>query len=340
MTISVAIAGASGYAGGELLRLLHQHPEFDIAVVTASANAGQLLSTVHPQLAALGEMAFEATDATRLAAADLVFLALPHGASASIVAELPEHVRVVDLGADFRLGSAEQWTKYYPGSAHAGCWTYGLPELVSRDDLSRAKRIANPGCYATAIALGLAPILAHLDATDLTVVAASGTSGAGRKPAESLLASEVMGSMSAYKVGGMHQHTPEIEQTLGSFTEQEVRLSFTPLLAPMSRGILATLTARATDKAARDVRELLMSFYVDEPFVRVLPEGQQPTTASVFGSNGVALQGVYDEHTDRVVITVALDNLVKGAAGQAVQNANIMCGFAETTGLSAIGVAP
>lgn len=340
MTISVAIAGASGYAGGELLRLLHQHPEFDIAVVTASANAGQLVSTVHPQLAALGEMAFEATDPRLLATADLLFLALPHGASAAIVAELPEHVRVVDLGADFRLGSAEQWTKYYPGSAHAGSWTYGLPELVSRDELSRAKRIANPGCYATAIALGFAPILELLDATDLTVVAASGTSGAGRKPAEALLASEVMGSMSAYKVGGTHQHTPEIEQTLGNFTEQEVRLSFTPLLAPMSRGILATLTARATDKTARDVHELLMSFYVDEPFVRVLPEGQQPTTASVFSSNGVALQGVYDEHTDRVVITVALDNLVKGAAGQAVQNANIMCGFAETTGLSAIGVAP
>ncbi len=340
MTISVAVAGASGYAGGELLRLLHNHPDFDVCAVTAAANAGQPLAVVHPQLAALGDVVIEATTAEVLSAADLVFLALPHGASAAIIADLPERTCVVDLGADFRLRSAEQWTHYYPGYVHAGCWTYGLPELVSRDDLSAAKRIANPGCYATAIALGFAPVLAHLDATDLTVVAASGTSGAGRKPVESLLASEVLGSMSAYKVGGVHQHTPEIEQTLSNFTDQEVRLSFTPLLAPMARGILATLTARATHADARNVRELLESYYSTEPFVRVLPEGQQPTTASVLGSNAAAMQAVHDPRTDRVVITVAIDNLVKGAAGQALQNANIMCGFEETMGLSAIGVAP
>ena len=340
MTIAVAVAGASGYAGGELLRMLSAHPEFDVCAVTAAANAGQPLAGVHPQLAPLGDITIEPTTAEVLSRADLVFLALPHGASAAVVRELPESQRIVDLGADFRLRSAAHWDEYYPGFEHAGTWTYGLPELVSRDELAAATRIANPGCYATAIALGFAPVLPHVDASDLTVVAASGTSGAGRKPTESLLASEVMGSMSAYKVGGVHQHTPEIEQTLAAFTNQGVRLSFTPLLAPMPRGILATLTARATDSAAKQVRELLASFYGGERFVRVLPAGQQPTTASVAGSNAAVLQGTYDAHTDRIVVTVAIDNLIKGAAGQALQNANIMFGFDEAAGLSAIGVAP
>lgn len=340
MTISVAVAGASGYAGGELLRMLATHPQFEVCAVTAAANAGQPLAAAHPQLAPLGDITIEATTPEVLSRADLVFLALPHGASAAVVSQLAEDARVVDLGADFRLRSAEHWDRYYPGYAHAGSWTYGLPELVSRDELAEATRIANPGCYATAIALGFAPVLAHVDAGDLTVVAASGTSGAGRKPTESLLASEVMGSMSAYKVGGIHQHTPEIEQTLSAFTNHNVRLSFTPLLAPMSRGILATLTARATDPAARNVQALLASFYEGEPFVRVLPSGQQPTTASVFGGNAAVIQGTYDEHTDRVVITVAIDNLVKGAAGQALQNANIMFGIEETAGIPVIGVTP
>ena len=340
MTISVAVAGASGYAGGELLRLLAGHPGFRIRTLTAQGNAGQPLTAVHPQLASLGEFELQPTEASALAAADVVFLALPHGASAAIAAELPAHVKVIDLGADFRLRSADAWTTYYPGHAHAGFWTYGLPELVDRNEIATATRVANPGCYATAIAMGFAPILPHVNATDLTVVAASGTSGAGRKPTESLLASEVMGSMSAYKVGGVHQHTPEIEQTLGGFTNQPVRLSFTPLLAPMSRGILATLTAKAHDAAAENVHELLASFYDGESFVRVLPVGQQPTTAATYGANTVLMQGMYDAHTERVIITVAIDNLVKGAAGQALQNANLMCGFDETEGLPLIGVAP
>ena len=340
MTISVAVAGASGYAGGELLRLLATHPRFRVRTVTAQGNAGQQLASVHPQLAALGDFTLQSTEPALLADADVVFLALPHGASAAIAKELPAHVKVVDLGADFRLRSADAWTTYYPGHVHAGAWTYGLPELVDRRAIETSSRVANPGCYATAIALGFAPILQHVNAEDLTVVAASGTSGAGRKPTESLLASEVMGSMSAYKVGGVHQHTPEIEQTLSAFTNQQVRLSFTPLLAPMPRGILATLTAKATDAAATQVHELLESFYEGEPFVRVMPQGQQPATAATSGSNAVLLQGMYDKHTDRVVITVAIDNLVKGAAGQALQNANLMCGLDETAGLSTIGVAP
>jgi len=338
--INVAVAGASGYAGGELIRLLSGHPTFRLVAATAQGNAGQSLASVHPQLAALGDITLQETNAATLGGADLVFLALPHGASAAIAETLPANVKIVDLGADFRLGSEAAWNTYYPGHAYAGHWTYGLPELVDRNAIATATRIANPGCYATAIALGFAPVLAHVDASDLTVVAASGTSGAGRKPTETLLASEVMGSMSPYKVGGVHQHTPEIEQTLSAFTNKPVKLSFTPLLAPMSRGIIATLTAKAADSAAQQVHQLLESFYEGEPFVRVLPNGVQPATAATYGSNAVLIQGVYDAHTDRVVITVALDNLVKGAAGQALQNANLMYGLDETHGLSTIGIAP
>lgn len=340
MTVSVAVAGASGYAGGELLRMLAAHPGFEVRAVTAAANAGQPLAAVHPQLATLGDLTILPSTPEILSAADLVFLALPHGASAAIAADLPETQRIVDLGADFRLARADDWQQFYGTSPHAGTWQYGLPELGNREAISASLRVANPGCYATAIALGFAPLLDVIDASDLVVVAASGTSGAGRKPSESLLATEVMGSMSAYKVGGVHQHTPEIEQTLAAISGAPVRLSFTPLLAPMSRGILATLTARATSADAANVRDLLADFYADEPFVHVLPAGRQPTTASTYGCNLAVLQGEFDARTQRVVVTVALDNLVKGAAGQALQNANLMCRFEETTGLSTIGVAP
>lgn len=340
MTTAVAVVGASGYAGGELLRLLHGHPEFAVTVLTAASHAGQSLHAVHPQLMALPDRILEPTHAETLSSADLVFLALPHGASAAVVAQLPEQVKVVDLGADFRLRNAVAWARYYPGFDHAGSWVYGLPELMDRTEIAAAARVANPGCYATAIALGFAPLLPHVDTSDLVAVAASGTSGAGRKASESLLATEVMGSMTAYKVGGVHQHTPEIEQTLQSLVSEPVRLSFTPILAPMSRGILATLTARVTSGTTLDVYALLQDAYRDEAFVQVLPSGRQPATASVYGSNAVQLQGCFDEHSGRVVVTVVLDNLVKGAAGQAVQNANLMYGLPETIGLSTIGVAP
>lgn len=338
MSIRVAVAGASGYAGGELLRIIAGHPEFEVVAVTAASNAGQSLADVHPQLGALGDVTIEPTDSHVLGRADLAFLALPHGASAAVVAHLPEHVRVVDLGADFRLGSAEAWQRFY-GSEHAGTWVYGLPELTDRAAIAAAMRVANPGCYPTSVALGFAPLMPYIDASDLTVVAASGTSGAGRKATESLLATEVMGSMTAYKVGGVHQHTPEMEQTLERVSGRPVRLSFTPLLAPMSRGILATLTAKVV-QPVDDVRAILADAYAGEPFVRVLPGTRQPATASVYGSNSVHLQATYDDRTQRVVVTVALDNLVKGAAGQAVQNANLMCGLEETAGLPTIGVAP
>jgi N-acetyl-gamma-glutamyl-phosphate reductase len=342
MTV-VSVAGASGYAGGELLRLIAAHPDLTLGPVTAASRAGESLATVHPQLTTLSDRELETTDPARLAAADLVFLALPHGESTSIVRHLPAGLLVVDLGADFRLLSAGDWSHYY-GGPHAGTWTYGLPELVGQRDLIRdARRVANPGCYATAVALALAPVLAAglAEPRDVVVVAASGTSGAGRKPSDGLLASQVMGSMSAYKVGGTHQHTPEMEQSLSAASGARVTLGFTPLLAPMPRGIVATCTAVATASTdLASVRLALVSAYRHEPFVEVLAEGQWPQTSSVSGSNMVHLQCAVDQHSGRVVVVSAMDNLVKGAAGQAIQNANLMLGLDETTGLSRNGVAP
>lgn len=340
MTIA-AVAGASGYAGGELLRLLAHHPNFEVGPIAAGGKVGQTLGQVHPALAPLADRVLEEASPELLGQADVVFLALPHGASAAIVKNLPDDVAIVDLGADFRLQSEASWTEFY-GGEHAGTWVYGLPEL-NRSNIVGAYRVANPGCYPTAVALGLAPLFAHglLEGDDVIVVAASGTSGAGRKASEALLASEVMGSMSAYKVGGIHQHTPEMEQTLSSAASAPVSLSFTPMLAPMSRGILATLSARMKPGVSKaQLREALESTYATEPFVFVLPEGQQPATQSVFGSNSAQLQVTFDERVGRVVVTSVIDNLVKGAAGQALQNANLMFGFGETTGLSSIGVAP
>jgi N-acetyl-gamma-glutamyl-phosphate reductase len=275
-----------------------------------------------------------------LADADLVFLALPHGESASLASVLPDDVAIVDLGADFRLEAPEDWDTYYGGS-HAGTWTYGIPELF-RSAILEQRRIANPGCYATSVALALHPLLAAelVEPEDIVVVAASGTSGAGRTPSEALLATEVMGSMSAYKVGGIHQHTPEMEQTLATAAEG-VRLNFTPLLAPMPRGIIATCTARTVGRTSTDaLRDALHESYANEPFVHVLPAGQWPRTGSTLGSNAVHLQVAADAHSGRAVVVAALDNLVKGAAGQAVQNANLILGQPETAGLSSIGVAP
>jgi N-acetyl-gamma-glutamyl-phosphate reductase len=345
--IRASIAGASGYAGGELLRLLAAHPDIEVAAMAAGGRAGEPLAAVHPNLAGLGHHLLVETDPATLADADVVFLALPHGESAAIVALLPDGLPVVDLGADFRLRDAADWQDYY-GGTHAGTWTYGLPELPvsggrQRTAIAGSRRVANPGCYATSVALALAPVLAAglADPDDIVVVAASGTSGAGRKPSDALLATQVMGSMSAYKVGGVHQHTPEMEQSLASAAGARVTLSFTPLLAPMPRGIVATCTAVASPGATTaSVRSALSAAYADEPFVHVLPEGAWPQTSSVGGSNAVHLQCAVDEHAGRVVVVSAIDNLGKGAAGQAVQNANLILGLDETSGLSANGVAP
>lgn len=338
-----AVAGASGYAGGELVRLLLAHPALDPAVLTAGSAAGEPVRSVHPHLTGLATSSFVRTEPALLAEADVVFLALPHGQSAAIASDLPADLPVVDLGADHRLVDPSAWETYY-GGPHAGAWTYGLPELPgARARVAGATRVANPGCYATATALGLSPLLAAglVEPDDVVVVAASGTSGAGRAAKPSLMASEVVGAVSAYKAGGTHQHTPEMEQALTTAAGTAVTLSFTPLLAPMPRGILATCTARLRPGVTTAaLRTTVAEAYVGEPFVHVLPDGTWPTTAATLGGNACHIAAAADTHAGRAVVLVALDNLVKGAAGQAVQNANLVLGLDETAGLTADGMAP
>jgi N-acetyl-gamma-glutamyl-phosphate reductase len=331
MGIRVAVAGASGYAGGELLRLIAGHPELDLVAATAHSRAGTPVSVVHPQLVGL-DVPLGATDAATLSDADLVFLALPHGQSAALAAQLPVGAKIVDLGADFRLKDAAAWQRYY-GGTHAGTWTYGLPELPGQRELiAQSDRVANTGCYAATIILALAPLIAAgvAEPDDVVVVASSGTSGAGRSAKVNLLGSEVMGDLTPYKVGA-HQHVPEIKQATGATS-----LSMTPVLAPMPRGILATVTV----KGAGDPRAALEAAYRDEPFVHLLPEGSWPHTAATAGSNSCHLQVTTDADSGRIIVVSALDNLGKGAAGQAVQCANLMLGLPETAGLSMFGVAP
>jgi N-acetyl-gamma-glutamyl-phosphate reductase len=337
MGYRVAIAGASGYAGGELLRLVSAHPDLDVVTVTAHGNAGQRVGEVHPQLRSPAGLTLVETTPEAFDGADLVLLALPHGASAAVAAELPAGPKIVDLGADHRLADSAPYERYY-GGPHTAAWTYGLPELPGqRVRIAAADRVANTGCYAVATILALAPLVAAglAAADDVVVVAASGTSGAGRSAKVNLLASEVAGDLSGYKVG-THQHVPEIKQATGATS-----LSLTPVLAPMPRGILAAVTARpARAVTAADVREILAAAYDGEPFVHVLPEGQQPHTAATAGSNSAHLQASVDVDSGRIIVTSAIDNLGKGAAGQAIQNANLMLGLPETAGLSIDGVAP
>jgi N-acetyl-gamma-glutamyl-phosphate reductase len=347
MTMRVAVAGASGYAGGEVLRLLLAHPELEVGAVTAAANAGQPIGAVHPHLTPLADRVLEETTPEVLAGHDAVVLALPHGHSAAVVDRLDARPVVVDCGADHRLADPAAWTEFY-GTGHAGSWPYGLPELPTatgpqRAALAGATRIAVPGCYPTAVSLALAPglVAGVLSPDDVTVVAASGTSGAGRSLAPHLLGAEVMGAMSPYGVGGVHRHTPEIEQNLTGCGAGPVRVSFTPTLAPMPRGILATCTARvAPGSTAEDVRAAWATAYADEPFVHLLPEGRWPSTASVLGSNCVHLQVALDDRVGRVVAVAAVDNLTKGTAGAAVQCLNLALDLPETSGLPVAGVAP
>ena len=328
--MKIGVVGASGYAGGELLRLLAGHPEFEAAVITAGSNAGEEITSVHPQLSQYAGRKFVETDAANLAGLDLVFTALPHGESAKLINQLDPDQKVVDLGADFRLKSKEQWQKYYGGN-HAGTWVYGLPELPNHREIIKASsRVANPGCYATVISLAIAPMLPFVDKSDIVVVAASGTTGAGRAAQVNLIGSEVMGSMSSYKFAGAHQHTPEIEQATGA------KISFTPILAPMPRGILATVTGKLSAKG--DVKAAYLDAYKSEEFVWVMPDGQLPKTSAVVGSNYVQMQVAIDEHTNRVVVSAVIDNLGKGAAGQAIQNGNLICGLHEFAGLSGTGL--
>ncbi|MFF3310555.1 N-acetyl-gamma-glutamyl-phosphate reductase [Streptomyces sp. NPDC002952] len=342
MAVRAAVAGASGYAGGELLRLLLVHPGIEIGALTGNSNAGQRLGALQPHLLPLADRVLQETTLEVLAGHDVVFLALPHGQSAAVAERLGPDVLVVDMGADFRLKDAADWERFY-GSAHAGTWPYGLPELPgARAALEGSKRIAVPGCYPTAVSLALFPAyVAGLAETEAVIVAASGTSGAGKTPKAHLLGSEVMGSMSPYGVGGGHRHTPEMIQNLSAAAGSPVSVSFTPTLAPMPRGILATCSAKALPGVtAESVRAAYEKAFADEPFVHLLPEGQWPATASVHGSNAVQIQVAFDAAAHRIIVISAIDNLTKGTAGGAVQSMNLALGLPEDTGLSTIGVAP
>lgn len=360
MSVSVAVAGASGYAGGELLRLLSAHPEFEVVAVTAHQNAGQPLSVVHPHLVSLRRLVLQETTPAALSGADVVFLALPHGASGAIAARLRDDALVVDCGADHRLTDPDAWAAFYGGEYH-GAWTYGMPELVlaadgpaggqsqqspaggrkQRENLAGATRIAVPGCNVTAVTLGLAPGIAAgvIAADDLVSVLAVGPSGAGKSLRPDLLASELLGSASAYQVGGVHRHIPEILQNLAAAGGANPAISFTPVLVPMARGILATSTAKLVGDPAH-VREAWDTAYADEPFVHLLPAGTFPRSADAIGANTVHIGLAVDERAGRVVVVSALDNLVKGTAGAAIQSANLALGLPETLGLPVDGVAP
>ncbi|MCA5893096.1 N-acetyl-gamma-glutamyl-phosphate reductase [Isoptericola sp. NEAU-Y5] len=349
--LCVAVAGASGYAGGELLRLAARHPHLEIGTLTAHSNAGTRLGDVQPHLRSLADRVLAPTTPEALAGHDVVVLGLPHGASGEIAAQLPDDVLVLDLGADHRLASAADWETFY-GSPHAGTWPYGMPELVhadgtrQRDHLAGTRRIAVPGCNVTAVTLGLQPGIAAglVSPVDVVAVLANGYSGAGKSLKPHLLAAEGLGSAAPYAVGGTHRHVPEIIQNLRVAGAPEVSISFTPTLVPMARGILATVTARLApgreDATAADVRAAWAEAYADEPFVDLLPEGQWPATAATLGANTALVQVTLDAAAGRVVAVTAIDNLVKGTAGQAVQAMNLALGLPETAGLVTEGVAP
>ncbi len=342
---TAALAGASGYAGGEILRLLLGHPaltdgRLTIGALTAAASAGTTLAEHHPHLLPLADRTLEPTDIDVLRGHDVVFLALPHGHSAEIAEQLGPDTLVVDCGADFRLTDATDWERFY-GSPHAGSWPYGLPELPGgRDALRGTKRIAVPGCYPTSALLALVPaVAAGLVEPAVTVVAVSGTSGAGKSAKVDLLAAEVIGSARAYNIGGAHRHTPEIAQGLRAVTDAAVSVSFTPVLIPTSRGILATCTA-PTSATLSELRAAYEKAYDAEPFIHLLPEGRLPMTSAVIGSNAAQLQIAVDADAGVLVAVCAIDNLTKGTGGAAVQSMNLALGWPETEGLSTVGVAP
>jgi N-acetyl-gamma-glutamyl-phosphate reductase len=344
-TIKVAIAGASGYAGGEILRLLLGHPAYadgrlTIGALTAAASAGSTLAEHHPHLIPLAQRVLEPTDLDVLSGHDVVFLGLPHGHSAALAEQLSPETLIIDCGADFRLTDAAAWERYY-GSPHAGSWPYGLPELPgARERLRGARRIAVPGCYPTAALLAVLPAVAEdLVEPAVTVVAVSGTSGAGRAAKTDLLGSEVIGSARAYNIAGAHRHTPEIAQGLRAVSNRNVTVSFTPVLIPTSRGILATCTAR-THAPLSQLRAAYEKAYDAEPFIYLMPEGQLPRTGSVIGSNAAQVAVAVDEAAETFVAIAAIDNLVKGTGGAAVQSMNLALGWPETAGLSVVGVAP
>ena len=342
--IKAGIVGGTGYTGVELLRLLAQHDDVEVVAITSRGEAGRRLDTLFPNLRGHYDLAFQEPDVALLASCDVVFFATPHNVAMQMVPELlTAGTRVVDLSADYRIRDAELWSRWY-GEPHASPEllaeaVYGLPEL-HREQIRDARLVACAGCYPTAIQLGLMPLLKAgvVAPQGLIASAASGASGAGRQARVDNLLSETAGSFKAYGVSG-HRHLPEIEQGLAEMTDSPVSLTFVPHLLPMVRGIHATLFARLTDTAA-DLQALFEASYRDEPFVDVLPEGIYPQTRTVKGANRCQLGVTVPQGRDMVVVMSTIDNLVKGASGQALQCMNIMFGLPETTGLGQVGLLP
>ncbi|MCZ9309168.1 N-acetyl-gamma-glutamyl-phosphate reductase [Corynebacterium uberis] len=349
MTFQAAIAGASGYAGGEILRLLLGHPAMldgtmSLGALTAHSSAGLSASEVLPHIPAVAERRIQDTTAAAFADADVVFLALPHGHSARLAAQLPDKTVVIDCAADHRLASKDAWDAYY-GGTYSGHWPYGIPEMPGhREQLQGATRVAVPGCFPTGATLALGPALqAGIIEPAVSVTSITGVSGAGKKASVPMLGSEIIGSVRAYNTAGAHRHTPEIAQNLGEYCAEPVTVSFTPVLAPMTRGILSVASATLTDPAsvtAQKAREVYAQAYSQEPFVHVLAPGVQPATANVVGSNMCHLQVEVDPGSCRLLVTTAIDNLTKGTAGAAIQCMNLALGFPETAGLPTAAVAP
>lgn len=337
LLMKISVIGASGYAGGELLKFISLHSDFQLHHIAAGNNAGELITDLHPHLIEFAGRKFEAIEFEKINQSDLVFVALPHGESSKLVSKIDANVKIVDLGADFRLKDGGQWRKYYSGE-YAGHWTYGLPELVDHQTIATSLRVANPGCYATAISLAIAPALDFVDCNDIVVVASSGTSGAGRNAKVNLPHTKFSNNLSSYKFGGLHQHTPEIEQILAQQAGAQVRISFTPVLVPIDRGILATVTAKLLkDISIEQMRSEFVKFYKDCQFIEILAEPELPDTLSVLGTNNVKIQLAFDSHVNRLIVSSSLDNLTKGAATQAIQNANLMFGLPEQSGLIKVG---
>lgn len=347
MTMRVAVAGASGYVGGELLRLIANHPELELATVTAGENAGEKLGQFHPHLSKFAHFVLSETSAQSLANHDVVFLALPHGKSAEVAKQLSEETLVIDCGADFRLSSATEWQKYY-GGTHAGTWPYGMPELTlaeggkMRGKLRSVKRIAVPGCNVSAVTLAIAPALTSglVEPEDLVATLSVGTSGAGRSSKSELSASAMAGNARAYSVAGVHRHIPEILQNVEISGGKKGTVSFTPVLIPISRGIISVVNAKPTSHFSIErIREVYADAYGDEPFVDFLSE-QVPEIKAVVAGNRAQVWVGFDERANRVVFISVLDNLVKGTAGAAIQSMNLALGFSEELGLPIDGVAP
>lgn len=345
--MKVAIVGGSGYTGAELIRLLNGHPEAEITTVTSETYEGKKVSDVYPMLTGAVELAFIKYSPKATAGADVVFVALPHGEAMKAIPDLvKEGSAVIDLSGDFRLEDAALYEQWY-GLKHVAPSlldqaVYGLTEL-NREQISGAKLISNPGCYPTASILGLAPLLnaGLVFAQDIIIDAQSGVSGAGRKANETTHFCAADENITAYKAGGAHQHIPEMELYMGKVAGEEVRISFTPHLAPLSRGIYATIYADLKEDANTDsMLQLYKDFYQDSYFVKVMEAGSYPQLKAVQGSNYCHIGAVVDERCGRVVVTSAIDNLVKGASGQAIQNMNVALGLPEETGLTMLGLYP